>query len=49
MEPEIQGHKTKDMHDVDGYNSTPTINVKRLVLAMVVCGVILIGAVLMLP
>lgn len=49
MDSEIQGEKTKDMQDVDNYRDIPTIDVKRLLLALAICGVVLVGAVLLLP
>lgn len=48
MEDEIQGTKTEDMKAVDMYNDIPEINVKRLIVALLICGVVLISAVLMI-
>jgi len=46
MTDEIQGTKTDDMKAVDMYNDIPEINVKRLIIALVLCGIILITAVI---
>jgi len=46
MTDEIQGTKTDDMKAVDMYNDIPEINVGRLIVALVLCGFVLIAAVL---
>jgi len=49
MDSEIKGTKSPDMREVDNYKDTPIIHVGRLILGLGICGVILIGAVLLLP
>jgi len=47
MTDENYGTKTDDMKAVDAYKDIPEINVKRLIVALSLCGIVLISAVLL--